>query len=411
MNMHAIGLLQREPSRLDADAPLQSAPREDGYRSAIPVHLLNDPGGPADARVSFRYLSNYFGEGHAEKLITAAGLRDETGRLPQSYSKAAFWQLCLDNINLINDEGQGCTKQPLPKATWSVVFAAINQMETVDEGLRRFAELAEMVPSGIDITVGYGDSGMHLNLIPTAIPGDLERLERYIEVLSLAFHCALLWITAKPIVPTQVRLSSLLDDADGSMLSYLAPRCFRHGAGVTIVYDRKDTSLPLGVRKYKYWGNETAGFVEFTAQSRTERAPRTSPVVEKVGRLLATSDVSQPEAARAMGMSVATLQRHLREEGVTFRELSRQVRRDKLITLLATDGNLDDVAMELGFSERRSLWRACQDWLGVSPTQFRERQRKAAAGTCADASRNHSTACTAAWNRRHDAMPQACASA
>ena len=77
-------------------------------------------------------------------------------------------------------------------------------------------------------------------------------------------------------------------------------------------------------------------------------------------------------------MSVATLQRRLREAGTNFRELSKEVRREKLVSLLATDGNLDDIAMELGLSERRSLWRTCHEWLGVSPTQYRKYQRAAA---------------------------------
>lgn len=334
-------------------------------------------------QLSARYVTNFFGRSCALKLISSAGLKNDAGNLPGSFSKATFWQLCLDNINITNDEGHGITKQPLPKSAWGVIFAAINQMETVGQGVRRFAELVQIVPAGITVTVGYGDTGVHLNFDASETPADVERMERYIEVIAMVFHCALLWITAAPIAPVHVRLSSLLDEEDGSMLSSLTKTYARRGSGVTIVYDCDDMLLPLGVRKYRYWSNETAAFFEFDAKPHSPPVQQASPTAERVRRLLAERDLAQPEAASAMAMSVATLQRHLREEGTSFRELSKEVRRDKLISLLATDGNLDDIAVELGFSERRSLWRSCHDWLGVSPTQYRMHQRAAARSSSA----------------------------
>ncbi|OTP79043.1 Transcriptional regulator, AraC family [Caballeronia sordidicola] len=378
MNMCAVRPLRWDVAEIGTGARVCSTSDQIRYLSPQRPRLsTGEHRNAQNPQLSSRYVTGLFGASQAEKLSEAAGLCDDRGRLPSSFSIAALWQLCLDNINLTDDEGQGCTKQFLPKSTWGVIFAAINQMETVGEGIRRFAELAQMVPAGIDVTVGYGDSGLHLNLNASEIPADTERMERYIEVIALAFHCALLWITAERISPVQVRLSSLLDDRDGSMLSYFTTKSSRHGSGVTIVYDRSDVSLPLGVRKYKYWANETAGFLEFAARFPSETSPLASPMAEKVRRLLTANDLSQPEAARAVAMSVATFQRHLRKEGITFRELSKQVLREKLISLLATDGNLDDVAVELGFSERRSLWRACHDLLGVSPTQYRKCQRTA----------------------------------
>jgi AraC-like DNA-binding protein len=100
-----------------------------------------------------------------------------------------------------------------------------------------------------------------------------------------------------------------------------------------------------------------------------------SAIVSRLRHVLNRENLSQQEIARAFGMSVATLQRRLAESGHSFREVSRQIRVEKLRSLLATDSSLDDIAVQVGFSERRSLWRACQDWLGVSPAGYRRMLR------------------------------------
>ena len=56
------------------------------------------------------------------------------------------------------------------------------------------------------------------------------------------------------------------------------------------------------------------------------------------------------------------------------REVSQDVRQKKLLCLLAAEGTLDDIAEELGFSDRRSLWRSCNKWIGMSPSRFRKGQ-------------------------------------
>lgn len=144
-----------------------------------------------------------------------------------------------------------------------------------------------------------------------------------------------------------------------------------------MVYPKEILNLPLGVRRYKSFSfHESSVFMEIAQRSlRSASAGASSSIIDALRVLMQEEIPNQRVAARKLGMSAATLQRRLTQEGTSFRELSREVRMRKLCTLLATDANLDDIAFDLGFSDRRSLWRACFDWLGMSPTAYRLQRR------------------------------------
>jgi AraC-like DNA-binding protein len=258
-----------------------------------------------------------------------------------------------------------------------MVFSAVNQMDTLGEGLRRFAELASVIPSGLSVSLASSATCVKINYGVGEDALDLERAERYAELMAVVFHCVLLWGTNHPLRPRCVKLSERLDDQDGSMADSLTSYRCRVGLGTTVTYNRDDMNLPLGVRRYKSWAShETAMFHSMIGGSAAQREfvrEPAFPVVTKLRQMLSQDNISQQSAAREMGMSVATLQRRLAESGHSFREISRDVRCSKLRSLLMTDCSLNDIALELGFSERRSLWRACQEWLGMSPAAYRRR--------------------------------------
>ncbi|AJR23576.1 AraC family transcriptional regulator [Sphingobium fuliginis ATCC 27551] len=325
-------------------------------------------------QLSRHYVETFFGPERARALMVGAGLCDAAGQLPASISRVDFWNLCVDGVYKYDDEGHGCTPRPLPKGSWTVIFTAVNHMDSVGEGLKRFCEFVQVIPSGMTVSVGYGSDGINI----TYAMNDLsERGEIYAELIAIVFHCVLVWGTGQWIEPVRTRLSSLLADRDESLLTGLATSCWRHGTGVSMVYPKEILDMPLGVRRYKSFSfHESSVFMEIAQRSpRSIHSDASNSIVEELRVLMQDEIPSQRVAARKLGMSAATLQRRLTQEGTSFRELSREVRMRKLCTLLATDANLDDIAFDLGFSDRRSLWRACFDWLGMSPTAYRLQRR------------------------------------
>ena len=87
-------------------------------------------------------------------------------------------------------------------------------------------------------------------------------------------------------------------------------------------------------------------------------------------------------AAALAGVSVSTLQRRLRESGITYSELVETERLRLAIELLAQGGiKICDVASELGYTEPANFIRAFRKWTGLTPSQFRTHQITAGGDT------------------------------
>ncbi|MGI9308196.1 MAG: AraC family transcriptional regulator [Gammaproteobacteria bacterium] len=87
--------------------------------------------------------------------------------------------------------------------------------------------------------------------------------------------------------------------------------------------------------------------------------------------LLPTGDVSQQMIAEGMHMSLSTLQRQLKSEDTSYRELHEQTRH-ALAERYIRDGShsLSQVAYMLGFSDQSNFTRAFKRWTGQTPKEY-----------------------------------------
>lgn len=80
-----------------------------------------------------------------------------------------------------------------------------------------------------------------------------------------------------------------------------------------------------------------------------------------------------PDLAQALTMSERTLQRRLKEEGLSYRTLVDEVRETLALELLrCPDHTLQGIAHKLGYNHLASFNRAFKRWTGRSPGEFRE---------------------------------------
>jgi len=85
---------------------------------------------------------------------------------------------------------------------------------------------------------------------------------------------------------------------------------------------------------------------------------------------------SQTDCASFMCVSVATLQRRLRREGVTWRSLVEKEKRVRMTALLARNPHADStrLAEAGGFSQRNSVGRKFRALFGVTITDYKRAQ-------------------------------------
>ncbi len=138
--------------------------------------------------------------------------------------------------------------------------------------------------------------------------------------------------------------------------------------------ERSSLSLPLR------GSNPTlSSILETHAAQVLDALPSEPDLVGRIRRivraLLPEGDPSLESVAEQLGVGARTLQRRLREEGLTFRALVDEVRRECAIARLERgDTSVAEVAFSLGFSDPSAFTHAFRRWTGRAPRLSRSRK-------------------------------------
>ena len=86
-----------------------------------------------------------------------------------------------------------------------------------------------------------------------------------------------------------------------------------------------------------------------------------------------TSGITLEKVAGSLNMTERTLNRQLKELGLSFKEILKEVRMS-LSKLYIKNGqyNITEIAFQLGFSESSSFSRAFKHWTGSSPADYKK---------------------------------------
>ena len=106
--------------------------------------------------------------------------------------------------------------------------------------------------------------------------------------------------------------------------------------------------------------------------------PVSGPLTEDLRRVLRTellrNACSAATVARLFSMHRRTMSRHLRVEGLAFRQVANEIRFEIACELLKnTDMALSQVAAVLRYSELSAFTRAFRRWSGQTPSAWRAR--------------------------------------
>ena len=89
-------------------------------------------------------------------------------------------------------------------------------------------------------------------------------------------------------------------------------------------------------------------------------------------QLIKPSFPSIDQVAQHLNLSLRTLQRRLQDEGVSYKQLLEEVRKDFAMSYLRNpELSISEIAYLLGYRETSAFSRACKRWLGQSPQQWR----------------------------------------
>jgi AraC-like DNA-binding protein len=97
-------------------------------------------------------------------------------------------------------------------------------------------------------------------------------------------------------------------------------------------------------------------------------------VRKKMVWALQEGDPSAEAIAKTLHMSARSLHRRLKQEGVVFRDVLKDVRMNLAKRYLNEQKmTLPETALMLGYSEQSAFTRAFKSWFGVTPSQYLQR--------------------------------------
>ena len=146
-----------------------------------------------------------------------------------------------------------------------------------------------------------------------------------------------------------------------------------------LVFDSELLDRPLRSGN-EILANQTDEVAQRTVES-IDRESQSKPTSDRVRKWLIhqlpNGEPTQIAASKRMGVSLRSLQRHLSDEGGTFRDLVKQVRID-----LSHEYLLDDrlfileISALVGFNGSSSFSHAFRNWTGMAPTAFRRASKR-----------------------------------
>jgi AraC-like DNA-binding protein len=106
--------------------------------------------------------------------------------------------------------------------------------------------------------------------------------------------------------------------------------------------------------------------------SHLDRTYVAMQVKSKIVDCLSSGMVTEQDMANALHLSLRSLQRKLREEGTSYKEILEETRRDLATKYIQNSRlSISEISFLLGFSEISNFSRAFKRWNGQAPTDFR----------------------------------------
>lgn len=252
-----------------------------------------------------------------------------------------------------------------PQVFYPPVFAALCSPD-LTVASRRMAEhkrlCAPMImtvdddPSGLFVGFRWEDPAIHS-------PPSLAALE-------LAFMTQIARTgTRERVVPSKVESPYPIEprEAYTEFLGAEVEQSDRHG----VTFTPEDAKRPFLTANEAMWKT-----FEPELRRRLIHLGAGAPLLERIRAVLletlpsgqATVDV----AAQRLGMSARTLQRSLKQEGTTYKELVRRTR-EELARHYVTQTSISytEIGFLLGFAEPSSFFRAFREWTGDTPESVR----------------------------------------
>lgn len=142
-----------------------------------------------------------------------------------------------------------------------------------------------------------------------------------------------------------------------------------------LLFSKKHMALPIQTAD-----NLGGAFLVEQCKEDLDKIEQGSPFIVRVSEIVIHHLDSSPSitfVAERMQLSERTLRRRLAEEGLSFRDLIKNIRHERAEYFLQrTDFRIEKIAWELGYKETANFRRAFKEQTGLSPRDWRKIKTK-----------------------------------
>lgn len=309
--------------------------------------------------------------GDPAEIFSAVGLPDDLLDDPNTYHPQILLLETLDAAaRILNRPDFGLLSGEYSPTDIGAITLGVMNSPTIREAVHLASRFIHVHNRGIIVDLVPDDRTGHelisVDALNPLYSNSVQVMER--QIAGLCMH--LKNLQGDAYNPVEIRMShpQLAPSADYRAVLGMTPVFNCETGGVVMTTEALDAQRPG-------CDEDILKLVEtrLSAMGEAPSATLSLKVEMLIRGLLPGTPCSMPRIATILGMHERTLQRRLRDEGVSFEQLKDRVKRRRAEALLAReDVSLTDVAFMLGYSESATFSRKARDWFGVPPRDYRQ---------------------------------------
>lgn len=305
-----------------------------------------------------------------EARIDPRVLDEPNSRIPESYMERAW--IAGERLAKDPDIGLHAAEHYNPGAL-SIVGYVILSCRTAGDALDRLARYVPLLNEGLHVTLARHEGMTHCRFEPLdRFDGYLHRNPRHVmETMAAGIVVTLKRLATDVVEPTLVTFRHKAPASTAEHHRLLGP-------AVRFEHDENSVIYPSSALDAGMLSADPALLEMFEGDARRRLAALETRGTISSRVLTFLVDRMKGEVpplatvASELAMSERSIQRGLRDEQTSYRELVDEVRKELALQHLSRPGtSATDVAFLLGFSEPSAFTRAFRRWTGAPPTQFR----------------------------------------
>jgi AraC-like DNA-binding protein len=271
----------------------------------------------------------------------------------------------------LNDDFCGFTRTPCKAGSFVMTCESMVRHETLGDALSRAFHVYSFITR--DLTFGLDVEGDLATVSLILAEPELDRFRYLNEWWLMLWPHISSWLVGEEIPVLAVDFPYAPSGPVEEYAEAFWGPCRFDRPGTRVQFPARFLSRRI-VRGAGDMGKDfTVRQVDLVAMPGVHRSWRTL-IKTKLKECLARTErmLSIEELASEFHMSSKTLRRRLDDEGISFRQLKEEIRRDMVLKWLSEpDIPIGEVSLRAGFAERNGLVRAVRSWVGYSPKEYR----------------------------------------